>query len=67
MLVLSRLKNEEVCIRASGIEITVKIVDLKGDKVRLGIQAPEEVTIHRREVQELIDAEVDRLKQDQAA
>ena len=51
MLVLSRKKNESIIINDN---IVVTIVDVKGDKVRLGFQAPKEVTIHRQEVYEAI-------------
>lgn len=51
MLVLSRKKNESIIINDN---IVVTIVDIKGDKVRLGFEAPKEVTIHRREVFEAI-------------
>jgi carbon storage regulator len=47
MLVLSRKKNEQIVI---GGDITIVIVEIRGDKVRLGIEAPKEVTVHRREV-----------------
>lgn len=51
MLVLSRKKNESIIINDN---IVVTIVDIKGDKVRLGFQAPKEITIHRKEVFEAI-------------
>jgi carbon storage regulator len=51
MLVLARKKNESIIINDN---IVVTIVDIKGDKVRLGFEAPREVTIHRREVYEAI-------------
>ncbi len=51
MLVLSRKKNESIIINDN---IVVTIVDVKGDKVRLGFQAPKEITIHRKEVFEAI-------------
>ncbi|MBI3468811.1 MAG: carbon storage regulator CsrA [Planctomycetes bacterium] len=51
MLVLSRKKNESIVINN---EITVTVVEIRGDKVRLGIQAPKEVPVHRREVYEAI-------------
>jgi carbon storage regulator len=51
MLVLSRKKNESIIINDN---IVVTIVDIKGNKVRLGFEAPKEVTIHRREVFEAI-------------
>ena len=47
MLVLSRKINEQVVI---GGNIVVTVIDIRGDKVRLGIQAPKEVPVHRREV-----------------
>ena len=51
MLVLSRKKNETIVI---GENIIVMVVDVGHDKVRLGIDAPAEVTVHRREVYEAI-------------
>lgn len=51
MLVLSRKKNESIIIND---HITVTVVEIRGDKVRLGIEAPKEVTVHRREVYEAI-------------
>jgi len=47
MLVLSRQRDETIVI---GDNIEVTIVDIRGDKVRLGITAPKDVTVHRREV-----------------
>lgn len=47
MLVLSRKKNESVVINN---EITVVIVEIRGDRVRLGIEAPQYIPVHRREV-----------------
>ena len=47
MLVLSRKKNESIVINN---DITVTVVEIRGDKVRLGIVAPKEVTVHRQEV-----------------
>ena len=47
MLVLSRKLNEQIMI---GDDIVLTIVDIRGDKVRLGINAPPEVPVHRREV-----------------
>ncbi len=47
MLVLSRKKNEKIIIRD---DITIVIVEIRGDKVRLGIEAPKDVTVHREEV-----------------
>ena len=51
MLVLSRKKNETIVINDS---ITVTVIEIRGDKVRLGIDAPKDVTVHRREVYEAI-------------
>ncbi|MCK9557567.1 MAG: carbon storage regulator CsrA [Candidatus Cloacimonetes bacterium] len=47
MLVLSRKKNESIVIND---DITVVIVEIRGDKVRLGVEAPKDVPVHRREV-----------------
>jgi carbon storage regulator len=54
MLVLSRKKNESIVI-ANDIVITV--VEIKGDKVRLGIEAPKDVPVHREEIYKLIHAQ----------
>ena len=54
MLVLSRQRDESIVI---GDNIVVTIVDIRGDKVRLGIDAPTEVPVHRREVYEAIQRE----------
>lgn len=51
MLVLSRKKNESIDI---GNDVVVTILEIRGDKVRLGIEAPKEVPVHRREVYEAI-------------
>lgn len=51
MLVLSRKKNESIVINS---DITVTVVEIRGDKVRLGIVAPKEVPVHRQEVYEAI-------------
>ena len=54
MLVLSRKKDEKIII---GDDIVVMIIEIRGDKVRLGISAPKEITVHRQEVYEAIKAE----------
>ena len=54
MLVLSRQKDETIII-GDNIEITV--VDIRGDKVRLGVSAPKEISVHRKEVYEAIRRE----------
>ncbi|MFC1597492.1 carbon storage regulator CsrA [Planctomycetota bacterium] len=51
MLVLSRKKNETIVIKD---DITITVVDIRGDKVRLGIDAPKDVPVHRREVYDAI-------------
>ena len=60
MLVLSRKKDESIII---GKNIIITIVDIRGDKVRLGIQAPTEIPVHRQEVYEAIKKEEARLKE----
>lgn len=47
MLVLSRKKNESIVIND---DITIVVVEIRVDKVRLGVEAPKEVPVHRREV-----------------
>jgi len=54
MLVLSRQKDESIII---GDDVEIIIVDVRGDKVRLGITAPKEVSVHRREVYDAIQRE----------
>lgn len=54
MLVLSRQRDESIMI---GDNIVVTIVDIRGDKVRLGIEAPTEIPVHRQEVYEAIQRE----------
>jgi carbon storage regulator len=54
MLVLSRQRDESIMI---GDNVVVTIVDIRGDKVRLGIQAPGEIPVHRQEVYEAIQRE----------
>ena len=51
MLDLSRKKNESIIIND---HVVVTVVEIRGDKVRLGIDAPKDVTVHRREVYEAI-------------
>ena len=54
MLVLSRQRDEAIVI---GDDIEITIVDIRGDKVRLGINAPRQVKVHRKEVYEAIKRE----------
>lgn len=51
MLVLSRKKNESIVINDN---ITIVVVEVRGDKVRLGIEAPKDVPVHRKEIYEAI-------------
>ena len=54
MLVLSRQRDETIII---GDNIEVTVVDIRGDKVRLGITAPKDISVHRKEVYEAIRRE----------
>lgn len=60
MLVLSRQRDETIMI---GDEIEITIVDIRGDKVRLGISAPTRIAVHRKEVYEAIRTENQRAAQ----
>jgi carbon storage regulator len=54
MLVLSRQKDESIMI---GDDVEITIVDVRGDKVRLGITAPRSIPVHRKEVYNAIQQE----------
>ena len=54
MLVLSRKKDETIII---GDNIKIMVIDIRKDKVRLGIEAPKELSVHRQEVYEAIQRE----------
>ena len=54
MLVLSRHRDESIMI---GDDVMITIVDIRGDKVRLGIDAPQEIPVHRQEVYDAIKRE----------
>ena len=54
MLVLSRHRDESIMF---GDDVVITIVDIRGDKVRLGIDAPQDIPVHRREVYEAIKRE----------
>lgn len=54
MLVLSRKKDEKIVI---GDNITLMVIEIRGDKVRLGIDAPRDVTVHREEIYDAIKRE----------
>jgi len=56
MLVLQRKKNEKICI--FGRMITVTVVEIRHDKVRIGITCPKEITVHREEVEAKLEAKV---------
>lgn len=63
MLVLSRKKNESIVINDS---VVVTVVEVRGDKVRIGIEAPRDVTVHRQEVLEAILSEKLKLTSDRS-
>jgi carbon storage regulator len=58
MLVLSRRQEESIIIGDGDSQVTVKVIVIQGDKVRLGIEAPKNIPIHRSEVYKRILAEI---------
>lgn len=54
MLVLSRHRDETIMI---GNDIEITVVDIKGDRVRIGINAPRDIRVHRKEVYDAIKRE----------
>ena len=54
MLVLSRQRDQRIII---GDNVVITVVDVRGDKVKLGIEAPKEISVHRQEVYEAIQRE----------
>ena len=62
MLVLSRQRDESIMI---GDDVEIIIVDVRGDKVRLGITAPKEIPVHRREIYDAIQREKSQKKEAQ--
>ncbi len=60
MLVLSRQKDESIMV---GDEVEITIVDVRGDKVRLGITAPRSIAVHRKEVYNAIQREKEEKKE----
>lgn len=54
MLVLSRKRDESIIINK---DVTIVVVEIRGDKVRLGVDAPRHVTVHRKEVYDAIERE----------
>ena len=63
MLVLSRQRDESIMI---GDDVEIIIVDVRGDKVRLGITAPRSIPVHRREIYDAIQREKNDKKESQA-
>ena len=63
MLVLSRQRDESIMI---GDDVEIIIVDVRGDKVRLGITAPRNIPVHRREIYDAIQREKNDKKESQA-
>ncbi len=61
MLVLSRTVNQEIMI---GENIRVMVIEIRGDKVRLGVAAPRDVPVHRHEVYDAIKREQDTTDSD---
>jgi carbon storage regulator len=59
MLVLTRKKNESIVIRD---DIVIMVIEIRGDKVRLGFDAPKDVPIHRQEVYEAIKRENEQVE-----
>ena len=57
MLVLSRKTDEEIVINVNGTTLSLKVVEIRGDKVRIGFNAPKTVSIWRKEVAEAIERE----------
>jgi len=62
MLVLSRQRDESIMI---GDDVEIIIVDVRGDKVRLGITAPRSIPVHRREIYDAIQREKNDPKEPQ--
>lgn len=56
-MVLTRRNSETICI--DGGRIVVTVVDIRGDRVRIGVTADKSISVHRGEVQEEIDQERD--------
>ncbi len=62
MLVLSRQRDESIMI---GDDVEIIIVDVRGDKVRLGITAPKTIPVHRREIYDAIQREKEESRKQQ--
>lgn len=64
MLILSRKRNESIVINN---DITIVVVEIRGDKVRLGCEAPKELPIHRREVYDAIKRNEQQAQEEDSA
>ena len=64
MLVLSRHRDESIMI---GDNVIITVIDIRGDKVRLGIEAPNDVPVHRQEVYEAIKRDIKKASPPAAA
>ena len=63
MLILSRYRDEDIVIGHGAAKITIKVVDIRGDKVRLGVEAPKDMPVHRSEVyQAILNQDPNRLE-----
>ena len=60
MLVLKRNLDERIILEHCGVTIEVVVVEVRGSSVKLGIEAPKEVSIHREEVANRINKELER-------
>ena len=67
MLVLTRKQDERIVVSIAGYTINIHVLDVRGSKVRLGVDAPQEVEVHRDEIWQRIISENDTLKQLPAA
>jgi carbon storage regulator len=57
MLVLSRKKNESIVLGEGEDQIVLSVIEIRGDRVRLGIQANQKVPVHRKEIYDQIQKE----------
>jgi len=64
MLVLSRQRDGSIMI---GDDIEITVIDIRGDKVRLGINAPKNVSVHRKEIWEAIQKEKEEQKKNEGS